>query len=144
MKYLIKYLGYVIRHKYFVFKECAKQGLYWQGLKHDLSKFMPSELFPYAKYFYVSKSDNKENFELAWLKHIHRNPHHWNYWVLDGEALPMPKKLVKEMVCDWIGAGRAQGSHNQPDEAQQFFSNSKSKMNLHLQTIILINEEFLR
>lgn len=23
-----------------------------------------------------------ENFNRAWLLHIHRNPHHWQHWVL--------------------------------------------------------------
>ena len=54
MKY-IKYLLYVIQHKYYVFIECWKDGLYWHGITHDLSKFMPSEFFPYARWIYGSK-----------------------------------------------------------------------------------------
>jgi hypothetical protein len=51
-------------------------------------------------------------FDRAWLAHQHRNPHHWQHWLLredDGDlkVLPMPEKFVREMVADWMGAGRA-------------------------------------
>ena len=104
-------------------------GLTWRGLFHDLSKFRPSEYFPYLEHFYGDRSNpadkrsrrqdmraNKDtDFDLAWLKHIHRNPHHWQFWLLVedqtgvAKTLEMPEKVVIEMVCDWIGAGRAQG-----------------------------------
>ena len=57
-KYL-KYLWYVIRHKWYVGIECFKKGLYWQGLVHDSSKLFPSEFIPYARYFYGSKEGIK-------------------------------------------------------------------------------------
>jgi len=40
MRYL-KYLKYLLRHKWFVMLECFKEGLFWLGLTHDLSKFSP-------------------------------------------------------------------------------------------------------
>ena len=113
MKHL-KYLRYIVRHKWFVLLECWKRGLYWRGLVHDLSKFRPSEWFPYAQYFY---GDNKEEaldgFYDARAHHQNRNKHHWQYWVRiddDNEGLmlmPMPAKYRAEMLCDWIGAVRA-------------------------------------
>lgn len=30
-------------HKWLVMKHCFRLGLYWRGLTHDLSKYMPSE-----------------------------------------------------------------------------------------------------
>ena len=42
MKY-IKYLRYLIIHKFWVFIYCCQYGLYWRGIIHDLSKFLPSE-----------------------------------------------------------------------------------------------------
>jgi hypothetical protein len=119
MKHL-KYLSYVVRHRWFVLVECLKMGLVWRGLVHDLSKFLPSEWFPYASFFYDPAPDGghrprqEDAFDLAWLKHIHRNPHHWQYWRLredDGgtKLIPMPPKYVKEMLADWRGAGKAQG-----------------------------------
>jgi len=50
-KYIL-YLKYIIRHKWYVGIECFKMGVYWRGITHDLSKFLPSEFIPYAKYFY--------------------------------------------------------------------------------------------
>ena len=47
MAKFFRYLSYVIRHRWFVMIECFKRGLIWRGLTHDLSKFHPSEFFPY-------------------------------------------------------------------------------------------------
>lgn len=38
--------------------------------------------------------------------HIHRNPHHWQHWVLihddePAEYLDMPYEYIIEMICDW-------------------------------------------
>ena len=46
------YLQYVLRHKWYVFQECLKYGLIWEGIVHDLSKFRPSEWFPYVEFLY--------------------------------------------------------------------------------------------
>ena len=79
-------------------------------LVHDLSKYMDAEYMAYDLYFYSdAKSDwIVEGFNKAWLHHIHRNPHHWQHWVLiedDGEekfkALEMPYNYIIEMICDW-------------------------------------------
>lgn len=74
---------------------------------HDASKYTGEEYMPYAKYFYgKSKSKEvKEDFDYAWLHHIHANPHHWQYWILvnddDGtKALDMPYEQIVAMVCD--------------------------------------------
>lgn len=142
----IKYLSYVLRHRWFVFVECWKRGIIWRGVTHDLSKFLPDEWWPYANYFYgktiggtpgndyyemVSEYGCYEaapwgvtlgdKFRVAWLKHIHRNPHHWQYWILhedDGGTLhlPMPDEYRREMLCDWIGAGRALGKRSPPSD----------------------------
>ena len=46
------YLKYVLRHKWYVLIECVRLGIIWQGLWHDWHKFLPSEWFPYARYFH--------------------------------------------------------------------------------------------
>ena len=114
MSKYFKYLKYVIRHKWFVMIECFKIGLYWRGIVHDLSKLLPDEFIPYARYFYGGYKLVWINdaFDKAWLLHIHRNPHHWQYWLLqtdDGplKIIQMPTKYLKEMLCDWHGAGMA-------------------------------------
>ena len=118
MKKYLRYLWYVLKHIHYVRKACWKldHGLYWQGLVHDLSKFRPSEFFPYANFFYgpQPRDSTYSNFNLAWFYHQKRNPHHWQYWVMpqDGggvKLLKIPHKYLLEMLCDWWGANKAQG-----------------------------------
>ncbi len=77
---------------------------------HDRSKYDPEEYSAYDAYFYGRNKtpEVKENFNRAWLHHIHNNPHHWQHWVLinddPGEGmviLDMPHEYIIEMVCDW-------------------------------------------
>jgi hypothetical protein len=49
------YAWYVLRHKWYVFRECCKRGIWLQGLIHDWSKLLPDEWGPYAGFFYGSK-----------------------------------------------------------------------------------------
>lgn len=137
MKYL-KYLWYVIRHKWYVFIECVKLGIPIRGLLHDISKFYPSEWFPYMNYFYGSEllkvyGSAKEEFNIAWLHHQNRNKHHWQYWILQKDSgeqliLEMPDKYKKEMLADWIGAGKAINGMN---EVRKWYWLNKDKMILN-------------
>lgn len=128
-----KYLSYVIRHKWFVFIACCRLGIPLAGLIHDWSKFLPSEWFPYVENFYGTRKSTEaldaigefgcaelapygyfvgDRFNVAWNHHQKRNPHHWQYWLItmdNGETfpLPMPDRYRREMLADWIGAGRA-------------------------------------
>jgi hypothetical protein len=130
----INYIHYVLKHKWFVFWACYRNGLIWRGLLHDMSKLTPREFIPYARMFYSDmkplrdktgycdpyKADNLP-FELAWLNHLHLNKHHWQYWALvkkDGRCklYEMPLVYIKEMLCDWSGAGRAQKNTLTPSQ----------------------------
>lgn len=88
-------------------------------LGHDGSKFGTAEYPAYDAYFYgKEKTDEiKENFNYAWLHHIHHNPHHWQYWVLindePGEGmvvLDMPHSYIIELICDWWAFSWAKGN----------------------------------
>lgn len=87
---------------------------------HDKSKYnkvpdsenyyeLKCEYDPYAEYFYGKDGKTPEveqRFNLAWLAHIHANPHHWQHWMLqndeDGlQLLDMPYVFIIEMICDW-------------------------------------------
>lgn len=77
---------------------------------HDQSKSNPDEYNAYDAYFYGNNRSYAvmEAFRRAWLLHIHRNPHHWQHWVLinddpgEGEVLlEMPYNYIIEMICDW-------------------------------------------
>lgn len=143
MKYL-NFLAYLIRHKWFVFLECLRLGVPWQGLLHDISKFLPDEFRAYADYYQRLRLCNGENpsiaseddsHTLAWLVHQKRNRHHWQWWVLFGDRaeptiLPMPDRYIREMVADWRGAGMAQG---QPDTIGWYRAN-RERMLLHPST----------
>ena len=79
-------------------------------LHHDESKWKDDEYQAYDVYFYGNdhSTEIERNFNYAWLRHIHRNPHHWQHWVLvndepeEGEkVLEMPYNYIIEMICDW-------------------------------------------
>ena len=104
---------------------CIEEFAYYGSLdeiitKHDSSKYnklpeaneyydLKCEYFPYADYFYGEQTDEvKSRFDLAWLAHIHANPHHWQHWLLQNDdpsiglkVLDMPYVFIIEMVCDW-------------------------------------------
>lgn len=148
----LKYLSYLLRHKWYVFVECCKVGMPVRGLMHDMSKFRPSEFIPYARWFfgkhgvrfmkdeiddYTYWMDDmhhkvREGFDFAWLLHQKRNPHHWQYWILNKESgdvrvFDMPSDVRMEMVCDWRGAGKAQG-HG--DDTKGWYIKNREKMKL--------------
>jgi hypothetical protein len=112
----LQYASYVARHKWFVFRAGLKtRAPLWRLVIHDWSKTSLAEWLPYVRSFYGKQGRTPEvraAFDAAWLHHQHRNPHHWQHWLLreddgDTKALRMPPKLVREMVADWMGAGRA-------------------------------------
>lgn len=159
MKY-IKYLSYLLKHRWYVMIECFKQGLIWRGIVHDLSKFLPSEFIPYANFFYGNKGDDikkgrnstgyykptdtgDKKFDWAWLLHQKRNKHHWQYWVLpeDEEGIKIfeiEEPYLTEMICDWIGAGKAQGCFPPKDdkyfETRKWYKMNGNKMQLNQKT----------
>lgn len=90
--------------------------LLWRYLVHDLSKLLPSEWTPYVHEFYGKSTPEERTqaigvrFDRAWLLHQHRNPHHWQHWILREDSgatkVLLPEAwFVDEMVADWIGAG---------------------------------------
>ncbi len=77
---------------------------------HDSSKNNKEEYDAYTLYFYGGNRSYEvvENFQKAWLHHLHNNPHHWQHWVLinddkgEGQkALDIPNEYILEMICDW-------------------------------------------
>lgn len=131
----VEYFKYLAKHKWYVFVECCKLGVPLRGLLHDMSKFLPCEWVPYAHHFYGKRKKKVDRaYDLAWLHHIHRNKHHWQFWVIvdNGieEYLPMPDKYVKEMLADWYGAGYAQ---NMPD-VKKWYLDRKEIIKLHPRT----------
>ena len=89
--------------------------------EHDRSKWSEKEYDAYDNYFYGNRSSEVVNdFQRAWLHHIHMNPHHWQYWILnnddpdEGEILiDIPDNYIIEMICDWMSFSIAKGDLNE-------------------------------
>ncbi|MCK5021295.1 MAG: hypothetical protein KAS32_30065 [Candidatus Peribacteraceae bacterium] len=156
----LKCLWYIIRHKYYVLIECFKRRLYIQGLLHDISKLYPSEFKRYAKYsdmFFNKNVDPdvldedikkpiQDEFNLAWHHHQRYNKHHWQYWTIveSGNTIrpiPMPRKYVIEMACDWIGANKV-GNNPAKDGKHpvRFYNEMKDKIILHEDSRTILEE----
>ena len=116
---------FVMRHKWAVFKEAWKLGLYIHAFTHDLSKFLPSEWLPSVR-FYFGDGDMPRDGRAAFrqsdpafnrntLLHIHRNPHHWQHWIFlkdNGDLVPVeiPEKYRRQLLADWRGAAKVKGN----------------------------------
>jgi hypothetical protein len=146
--YYLQYLRYIIIHKWYVYHEARKLGVpFLQAVRHDLSKFSWIEFDAYAKFFYVSKTDPtiKKNFKAAWQHHIHHNPHHWNYWLVneemghDAEEFPaysIPEKYVLEMIADWRGMSLTLKN----GDATLWYRENQHKIILHPETRLRVHQ----
>lgn len=107
----------VMTHKKYVYEECKACGFFYRGILHDVSKLLPIEFLSSAKYFQGNRSPieaEKEDkgYSMAWLHHKSVNKHHWEWWTDFDDygnvvANKIPYVYVIEMICDWIGAGKA-------------------------------------
>jgi len=154
MRRYLAYFRYVARHKWFVFWACLELGVpIWIALLHDWDKFLPGTFIAYARFFYhlngtpINRRDSSgyykplgttdPAFNRALVSHLHRNKHHWEHWALSVpsrsgqtpiiETVAIPKVYLREMLADWIAAGRAQGK---PD-TKAWYATNKDNMRLH-------------
>lgn len=114
-----KFLGHwrtVRLHRKWARYYCRIAGIRWRGLKHDLSKYSPTEFWESVRYWTgthspIDEAKKQQGYSRAWLHHRGRNTHHWAYWAdnfSEGFIIhPMPKDDFVEMVCDFLAAGRA-------------------------------------
>lgn len=92
---------------------------------HDSSKYELDEMVPYIMWHTMELRD-KETEALyygAYSKHVHRNEHHFNHWLLplygdisEGSSaelrkLSMPPEYIDEMIADWHGANKSYQGH---------------------------------
>lgn len=77
---------------------------------HDLTKDSPEEYDAYDNYVYGNNRSYKvvQDFNYAWLNHIHFNSHHWQHWILIHDEpdepetfMEIPYNYIIEMICDW-------------------------------------------
>ena len=137
------YFKYIVEHKWNVGIECFKAGLFFHAFTHDISKFLPSEFIPYARFFhsknrtkeYKTSDENDENFQLGWNRHQKRNKHHWNFWVLETKPIKMPIVYMFEMMLDWKAITYIFG-----DSISNYWNRNRDKMILHAKTIAFVEK----
>lgn len=115
---------------------------------HDRSKFTAEEYEAYDAYFYGRNKSYAvvNDFNKAWLHHIHNNPHHWQHWVLleddpkSGEpyiCIEMPIHVVLEMIADWWSFSWRTGNLY---EVFDWYDKHKTTMKLHKNTRKLVEK----
>ena len=135
------YLTTVLKHKAYVFYAGLKLGgiPVWRLLVHDVSKFYPVEYFGYRANFNpvdeAEKESNKKDWDRAWGHHWQSNPHHWQYFTNEEQKASagglqtivhtkeMPEVDVREMVADWMAAGRVYSKTGSWDITDWFMAN---------------------
>ena len=142
----IKHFKTITKHRHRVIAHCAKAGILWQGLRHDLSKYSPREFFPGARYYQGTRSPNvaerlEKGYSEAWLHHKGRNRHHFEYWTDYNpytrltEPVKMPLRYVAEMFCDRVAASKIyRGDKYTDTDPLKYFMNSKSIRVIHPET----------
>lgn len=149
--YPIKHFVTITKHRHKVIANCRKAGIFWQGLRHDLSKYSPTEFIPGAKYFQGTRSPNEKERELygcslAWMHHKGRNRHHYEYWndynpkTKQIENVEMPLRFVVEMFCDRVAASKIYNGKDYTDaHPYEYFLRIKGKHRMHPKTEELLN-----
>ena len=147
----VQYDNYLTEHKENVAKgfrwlqenipEVIEDGFEWQiCFNHDASKTDPEEYDAYDAYFYGNNRSYSvvQNFNKAWLIHIHNNPHHWQHWILINDepkegmvVIDMPYIYVVEMICDWWAFSWKKGDLN---EIFSWYEDRKDYMKLSANT----------
>jgi len=142
----IKHFMTITRHRHCVIKHCAKAGILWQGLMHDMSKYSPTEFLQGAKFYQGTRSPNeaereKNGYSLAWIHHKGRNKHHFEHWTDYNpktkrlEPVKMPYKYVTEMFCDRVAASKIYNGKNYTDEHSiEYFMKGKENRVIHPET----------
>ena len=141
----------VTEHKIQVMRHCFAVGLYYQGIMHDMSKYMPSEFLEGCRYYQDGKrSPNNgereaKGYSFAWMHHKGRNRHHFEFWTdyaakpMKGQhpvgAVQMPRKYVAEMLMDRIAASKTYLKEDYTrHEPLKYFQKGKGKHLMHPQT----------
>lgn len=152
---MLKALGHlktITKHRHTVIKHCAKSGILWQGLFHDLSKYYPTEFKQGIKYYTGVKSPNEGEraeygYSLAWMHHKGRNKHHFEYWTDYNpqtklvSPVKMPARYLIEMFCDRVAASKTyQGSNYSNHHPLEYFDHGNAKNIMHPETAVKLRE----
>ena len=118
----------ITKHRHKVIRNCFKAGIFWQGLRHDLSKYSPTEFIPGAKFYLGTRSPNEKErevygYSMACMHHKGRNKHHFEYWYDYSSKekryvpVPMPERYLLESFCDRIAASKVYKGENYVDSS---------------------------
>ena len=144
------HLRTITRHRHMVMRHCARAGILWQGLRHDLSKYGMTEFMQGVRFFDGTHSPTEDErrttgYSVAWMHHKGRNRHHWEYWTdysMDERryvAVPMPRRYLAEMLCDRIAASKIYKGKEYTDASPlDYLQNGKVRDAMHPQTLELL------
>ncbi|MGI6546595.1 MAG: DUF5662 family protein [Fastidiosipilaceae bacterium] len=155
MAHPIKHFLTITKHRHLVIRLCRRAGILIQGLRHDLSKYHPTEFLTGARYFTGHHSPNEEErreygYSAAWLRHKGRNRHHLEYWTdynrLERRTagVKMPTRFFVEMICDRIAACKIyQGAEYVDRAPYEYYLHSRHAGLVHPETDRILNETLL-
>lgn len=136
----------ITKHRHAVIYHCLRCGIFWQGLRHDLSKYSPTEFKQGMKYYTGTKSPNEGEraeygYSFAWMHHKGRNKHHFEYWT-DYDPVTkvispvkMPARYLAEMFCDRVAASKIyQGKNYLTSHPLEYFERGNAKKIMHPET----------
>lgn len=148
--HIIEHFKTITRHRHQVIINCFKAGIFFQGLRHDLSKYMPSEFFVGVIYYQGDRSPNEGEreaygFSKAWMHHKGRNKHHFEYWTdydpvtRRMSPVEMPYNYIVEMFCDRVAASKIYLRDKYTDDAPlQYFRKGKANRIIHPKTAVTL------
>ncbi len=150
IKNAIGHFKTITSHRHAVIRLCAKAGIFWQGLRHDLSKYSLAEFLPGVRGYLGNRSPNEveraeKGYSSAWLHHKGRNKHHFEYWndynPVEKKLCPvkMPLNYVAEMFCDRVAASKIyQGEKYDEAYPLLYFEKGREARFIHPETSELL------
>jgi hypothetical protein len=125
------------KHRHQVIRNAFHMGIFFQALRHDLSKFSYTEFHNSAKYATGSGSPvwddrlHNDYYSVICQHHTKRNKHHWEYWTdfFVGRviAINMPYRFALEYCCDVLSAAKTYDKKDfRPDTALHYFQSKKA------------------
>lgn len=136
MAHPFKHFILISKHRHRVIRNAAHLGIFFHALKHDLTKYGPTEFITSSKYYEGHHSPVFEErlsnnyFSKVCQHHTKRNAHHWEYWTdfFNGRILAkrMPYKYALEYVADVLSASYTYNPTKfNKDTAYNYFTNKK-------------------
>ena len=148
-----KYIKYVIDHRSRVkraWETYLKPRIRDEDLKskvdylieiHDMDKFEDlhcrSIHYNYGRTLNLSiETPEDSDFDKVSQLHKESNGHHWNYWIVEGQAEEIPEEYVLEMLADWASF---QFVKNSKGNAHSWWDSNKDEIEIHPNTRKLID-----